>query len=70
MDTSAFISHLTAQPAYSDQIVHMEHIPPREASHGELEQPLVPALQDSLMSIVYYPSIPIRRKRSIRSGRE
>ena len=48
MDTSAFVSHLTAQPAYSDQIVHMEHIPPREASHGELEHPLATALQDCL----------------------
>ncbi|MBA7636182.1 hypothetical protein ES703_43797 [subsurface metagenome] len=48
MDTSAFISHLTTQPAYSDQIAHVEHILPSEASYGELERPLAPALQDCL----------------------
>ena len=48
MDTSAFINHLMAQPTYSSQVVHVEHILPREASHGELEHTLVPALHDCL----------------------
>ena len=48
MDVSTFIERLVAQPGYDDQIVHVEHIPRRRASHGELEQPLSAALQDSL----------------------
>ena len=48
MNTSAFLHHLTAQPTYNGQIAHMEHIPPREASYAELDQPLVNKLQDCL----------------------
>jgi len=48
MDTSAFINHLTTQPAYDGQIAHIEHILPSEASYGELERPLVPALYECL----------------------
>jgi len=48
MDASAFVEHLVAQPGYSDQIVHVEHMSRRRATHGELERPLVAALQDSL----------------------
>jgi DEAD/DEAH box helicase domain-containing protein len=40
MDTSAFVHALSAQPAYRGQIVHIEHIPHREAEYGELERPL------------------------------
>ncbi|MEE8374221.1 MAG: DEAD/DEAH box helicase [Dehalococcoidia bacterium] len=48
MDAPAFVSHLKGLPAYSDQIVHVEHIAPRSASYGELEKPLQAELQASL----------------------
>lgn len=48
MNTSTFLPHLRNLPAYKDQIVHIEHIPPREATYGELEEPLHPALHASL----------------------
>ena len=50
MKASAFLSHIRRLPAYRDQIVHVEHIPPRDATFGELEEPLHPALQASLES--------------------
>ncbi len=48
MDTSAFLHYLTAQPTYSSQIVHIEHILPRDADCAELDEPLVASLQDCL----------------------
>jgi len=48
MDTSAFIHYIAAQPAYSGQIVHVEHIPSREARYAELDKPLVGSLRDCL----------------------
>jgi len=48
MDTSAFLHYLTTQPTYYHQIVHTEHIPPKEPGCAELEEPLLPALQDCL----------------------
>ena len=48
MDTSAFLDYLIAQPAYGNQIVHIEHILPREASFAELDEPLLTDLQDCL----------------------
>ncbi|MFC2011265.1 DEAD/DEAH box helicase [Chloroflexota bacterium] len=48
MDTSAFLQYLTIQPAYSNQIVHIEHILPREASCAVLDEPLDVRLHDSL----------------------
>ena len=48
MDTSAFLHHLAAQPSYSGQMVHVEHIPRREAKSARLHQPLVASLQDCL----------------------
>jgi len=48
MDASAFLHYLTAQPTYSSQIVHIEHIPPREANCAILDEPLVASLQDCL----------------------
>jgi len=48
MNTSAFLNHLTAQPTYSAQIAHIEHIPPCDASCAELDKPLVSSLQDCL----------------------
>ena len=48
MDTAAFLSYLTAQPAYSGQIAHIEHIPFREAAYAELDKPLEAALENCL----------------------
>jgi DEAD/DEAH box helicase domain-containing protein len=48
MDTSAFLHHLTAQPAYSGQIAHREPIPRRQAKCAELASPLEAALEDCL----------------------
>ena len=45
MDTSAFIEYLKAQETYEDQIVHVEHLPPREAVCAELDEPLHERLQ-------------------------
>ncbi len=55
MDTSAFIHHLTAQPGYSDQIVHTEVIASRQAAYGELEHPLFPALEKCLADNALWP---------------
>ncbi len=48
MDTSAFLQYLTAQPNYSGQIVHIEHISPRQPNYAELEEPLLASLEDCL----------------------
>jgi len=48
MDTSAFLHYLTTKPTYSSQIVHIEHILPREANYAGLDEPLLTSLQDCL----------------------
>jgi len=48
MNSSAFLHHLTTQPTYKNQVVHIEHIPPRDATYAELDEPLVTSLQDCL----------------------
>jgi DEAD/DEAH box helicase domain-containing protein len=48
MDASAFIQYLKAQPDYNSQMVHIEHIPPREAECAELDEPLAGGLNDCL----------------------
>ncbi len=48
MDTTAFLHYLESQPTYSGQIAHIEHIPFREASYAELDEPVVGELQDCL----------------------
>jgi len=48
MNTSAFLHHLTTQPAYNAQIAHIEHIPPCDASCAELDKPLINSLQGCL----------------------
>jgi len=48
MDTSAFLHYLQAQPTYSNQMVHIEHIPLREAEYAGLAEPLVASLQECL----------------------
>ncbi|MFC1987866.1 DEAD/DEAH box helicase [Chloroflexota bacterium] len=48
MDTSAFLNYLIAQPAYDSQIVHIEHILPRDANYAGLDKPLEVSLQECL----------------------
>ena len=48
MDTLTFLHHLEALPDYAGQMVHIEHIPPRRASHAELEGPLPRVLYQCL----------------------
>ncbi|MBI4180989.1 MAG: DEAD/DEAH box helicase [Chloroflexi bacterium] len=48
METTAFLDYLTAQPAYRQQIVHIEHLSARPPSYAELAEPLMPDLQDCL----------------------
>ncbi len=48
MDTSAFLDYLTTQPTYCSQVVHIEHIPPRDADCAGLDEPLVAGLQGCL----------------------
>jgi len=40
-DPTRVIRALQAGPDYRGQVVHIEHLPPREPVYGELEQPLV-----------------------------
>ena len=48
MDAETFLNYLTALPNYSNQVVHVEHIPPRRAEYAELDEPLVAALEECL----------------------
>ena len=48
MDASAFLDHLRRARWYKKQIVHVEKIPPREASGGDCQVPLHPDLQASI----------------------
>ncbi|MFC1873958.1 DEAD/DEAH box helicase [Chloroflexota bacterium] len=48
MDTSAFLQCLTAQPDYNQQVVHVEHISPREADYAGLDELLPAGLQECL----------------------
>ena len=48
MDTSAFLHHLAAQPTYSGQMAHIEHIPRRKAKCAQLDQPLEAGLRARL----------------------
>ena len=55
MDTSAFLHHLAAQPGYSGQMVHVEHIPRRQAKSVRLHRPLADALQECLTQHGLFP---------------
>jgi len=51
MDASEFLHHLLSLPDYSEQIVHIEHIPHQGAVFGELDNPLHPALKECLETL-------------------
>ncbi|HEY49920.1 MAG TPA: DEAD/DEAH box helicase [Dehalococcoidia bacterium] len=50
MNASTFLPYLMKLPVYREQIVHVERIPPRDATYGELDEPLHPSLHASLKS--------------------
>jgi len=55
MDTTNFLDYLKSKPFYRDQIAHVEHIQPRAAHTGELEQPLSHELEQCLASRHFLP---------------
>jgi DEAD/DEAH box helicase domain-containing protein len=48
MDIQAFIDQLRGNATYDGQIAHVEHLPARRASYGQLDEPLAPELQACL----------------------
>ncbi|MSQ33563.1 MAG: DEAD/DEAH box helicase [Dehalococcoidia bacterium] len=48
MDLGHFIDILETSPAYQQQAVHRERLPPRAARYGDLDQPLPPQLEARL----------------------
>ena len=48
MEIQAFLNHIRSQSGYDNQIAHIEHIAPRRAVYGKLDEPLAPTLQDCL----------------------
>ena len=51
MYVDAFLHHLLTLSDYKQQIAHIQLIPPHEATFGELDKPLHPALQSCLESL-------------------
>ncbi|HEV2471472.1 MAG TPA: DEAD/DEAH box helicase, partial [Chthonomonadales bacterium] len=51
MNFDGYLRDLRSARFYKDQIVHVERIPERYAVYGELNEPLLPALQNSLSSL-------------------
>jgi DEAD/DEAH box helicase domain-containing protein len=48
MEIQAFLNHIRSLSGYDNQIAHIEHIAPRRAAYGNLDEPLAPALRDRL----------------------
>lgn len=51
MDAAAFLHGLTNSPDYEQQVVHIQHILPQDASIGELNKLFRPALRECLESL-------------------
>ena len=51
MEAIGFLHHLSALPNYKQQIVHVEHIPSRDAIFGKLDKALHPSLESRLESL-------------------
>jgi len=51
MDAEAFLSYLENQSSYKGQIVHTEHIEPREAAFADLDKPLPGELHGCLAKL-------------------
>ena len=71
MFADAFIHHLVNLPDYEQQVVHIQYIPPRDASFGILDKPLDPLLQSRLESsgIVSLYTHQAMAVNSVRSGK-
>jgi len=71
MNIASFLPRLKKHPAYRDQIVHVQHIAPTDASYGELDKPLHPKLQASLEANHLFPLYSHQSKavNLVRSGR-
>ena len=48
MKSGAFLRYLQHSKSYEKQVVHVEHLVPRSATHGELEDPLATHLESAL----------------------
>ncbi|MCJ7605506.1 MAG: DEAD/DEAH box helicase, partial [Dehalococcoidales bacterium] len=55
MEIQAFLNHIRSQPGYEGQIEHIEHIAPRRASYGELDEPLSDILESCLRDAALWP---------------
>jgi DEAD/DEAH box helicase domain-containing protein len=55
MEIQAFLNYLRSQTGYDNQIAHIEHIAPRRATYGDLDEPLAPALRDCLEAQGLWP---------------
>jgi len=55
MTVSSFIEHIKALSGYRDQIVHIEHLPPRQPSYQETASPLHSRLESALRASDLYP---------------
>ncbi len=55
MTISAFIEEIRAQAGYRDQIVHVEHLPPRRAVYRQSAEPLHERLESALRAADLYP---------------
>jgi DEAD/DEAH box helicase domain-containing protein len=51
MDIASFLKQINKLPGYRDQVVHVEHLPARQARYGKLDRPLPPALKSALRDI-------------------
>ncbi|MBN2187230.1 MAG: DEAD/DEAH box helicase, partial [Dehalococcoidia bacterium] len=51
MDAAVFLHYLATLPDYRQQIVHIEHIPPQDATFSELDRHLNPTLKARLESL-------------------
>ncbi len=55
MKTAPFVSYIKGLANYKNQIVHIEHLPPYEASYQELDKPLHPELEAALKGTELLP---------------
>ena len=55
MSATFFVNYIKGSASYKNQIVHIEHLPPHEASYQELGKPLHPELEAALKSTGLLP---------------
>lgn len=71
MDAANFIHYLLTLPQYKQQVVHIQHIPYRNALFSQLDQPLLPVLQRRLetLGILALYSHQARAINNVRAGK-